>query len=104
MINRKHLELMGHVVVDSVPSGEAAIESARKHMPELILMDMRLEGKMNGIEAMMEIGKFCNAYVIYLTGNSEKEFKEQAMQTNMLAFCLKPIHLEELTGIINKIE
>lgn len=101
MINRKHLELMGHTVVDSVTNGLAAIESAKKHEPEVILMDMRLEGAMTGIEAMIEISKFSKAYVIYLTGNSESEFKDLTAKTNMLAFCVKPVHFEELKSILN---
>lgn len=104
MINRKHLELMGHEVVDSVTNGPDAIEAARKHQPDAILMDIRLEGPMTGIEAMLEISKFSNAYVIYLTGNSEMEFKETTSKTNMLAFCIKPIHFEELSDILNKIK
>jgi len=104
MINQKHLELMGHEIVDSVVSGEAAIEAVKKHNPEVILMDMRLEGSMSGVEAMIEISKFSNAYVIYLTGNSEEEFKNLTKKTNMLAFCVKPVHFEELKSILSKIE
>ena len=103
MINQKHLELMGHQVVDSVTSGEAAIEATKKHEPEVILMDMRLEGEMSGIEAMIEISKFSKAYVIYLTGNSESEFKDLTQKTNMLAFCVKPVHFEELKSILNSV-
>ncbi len=104
MINRKHLELMGHEVVDSVVSGEDAIEAARKYNPEVILMDMRLEGSMSGAEAMIEISKFSGAYVIYLTGNSEQEFNALTQKTNMLAFCVKPVHFEELKSILSNIE
>lgn len=100
MINQKHIELMGHQVVDSVTNGLDAIEAVKKHKPDVILMDVRLEGGMNGIEAMEEISKFSNAAVIYLTGNSEKEFKERASKTNMLAFCVKPVHFEELSEIL----
>jgi len=53
---------------------------------------------------MIEISKFSNAYVIYLTGNSEEEFKNLTKKTNMLAFCVKPVHFEELKSILSKIE
>lgn len=104
MINRKHIELMGHEVVDSVTNGLDAIEAVKEHQPDVILMDVRLEGPLSGVEAMEEISKFSNAAVIYLTGNSEKEFKERASKTNMLAFCVKPIHFEELSQILKKIK
>ena len=100
MINRKHIELMGYEVVDSVTNGLDAIEAVKKYNPDVVLMDVRLEGAMSGIEAMEEISKFSNAAVIYLTGNSEKEFKERASKTNMLAFCVKPVHFEELSEIL----
>ena len=96
MINRKYVELMGHTVVDAVTNGADAIESAKKHAPDIILMDLRLDGDMDGIDAMIEISKFCPAPAIYLTGNSDEENKNRASKTNMLAFCVKPIHFEQL--------
>lgn len=103
MINRKHLELMGHIVIGTATNGPDAIKAAKELQPEVILMDVRLNGPMTGIEAMLEISKFSNAYVIYLTGNTPKEFEEQTSKTNMLAFCSKPVHFEELSKILDKI-
>ncbi len=100
MINKKHLELMGHQVVASVTNGLDAIEAVRAHKPDVILMDVRLNQGMTGIEAMEEISKFSDVAVVYLTGNSEREFKERASKTNMLAFCIKPIHFEQLSEIL----
>ena len=96
MINRKYIELMGHTVVDAVTTGTDAIAAAKKHMPDIILMDLRLDGEMDGIEAMQEIAKFSGAPAIYLTGNSDEENKTRAAQTNMIAFCVKPVHFEQL--------
>jgi CheY-like chemotaxis protein len=103
MINRKYLEMMGHLVVDSVTNGPDAIEAVKKHMPDIILMDLRLDGQMDGIETMLEISKFSNASAIYLTGNSDEENKSRAQQTNMLAFCVKPVHFEQLQQLLGKI-
>lgn len=101
MMNRKYVEFMGHKVVDTVSTGKEAIEAARKHDPDVILMDLRLDGELDGIETMKEIGKFCGAHAIYLTGNSDEHNRARAGQTNLLAFCVKPVHFEELQLIFS---
>lgn len=103
MINRKYLELMGHKVVGSVTNGPDAIEAVKQHNPDVILMDLRLDGEMDGITAMEEIAKFSKVPAIYLTGNSDEENKTRATQTNMLAFCVKPVHFEQLQQLFLKI-
>ncbi|MDX1671136.1 MAG: response regulator [Balneolaceae bacterium] len=62
---------MGHEVVDKVSSGEEAVTAAIEQKPDLILMDIRLRGKMNGIEAVSKIRKQMQIPVIYLTGNTD---------------------------------
>jgi DNA-binding response OmpR family regulator len=102
MMNRKYIELMGHTVVDTVSTGMAAIEAARRHNPDVILMDLRLEGELDGIDTMKEIGKFSQARAIYLTGNSDQMNRARADQTNLLAFCVKPVHYEQLKMLLSK--
>ena len=102
MVNKRYVELLGHKVVQSVRTGLAAIEAVRKHNPDTILMDIRIEGEMDGIEAMEEIRKFSNVEVIYLTGNSEPITKIRAEQTNMLGFCVKPISIDDLKTILGE--
>ena len=104
MVNKKYVESLGHQVVQSVRTGLAAIEAAKKHHPDIILMDIRIEGEMDGIEAMQEIRKFSNAKVIYLTGNSEPATKERAEQTLMLAFCVKPISMDDLKTVLDQLK
>ena len=104
MINKKYVELLGHKVIQSVRTGLAAIEAAKKHNPDIILMDIRIEGDMDGIEAMEEIRKFSQAEVIYLTGNSEPASKARAEQTSMLAFCIKPISMDDLKVVLEQLK
>ncbi len=103
LINKKYVELMGYKVIASVITGLDAIAAVREHKPDVILMDIRLEGEMDGIDAMMEIAKFSTVPVIYLSGNSDIENKERAAKTNMLAFFVKPIHFEQLQELFSKI-
>lgn len=103
LVHRKYLEKIGCEIIDSVTNGEAAIMSALKNVPDFILMDIRLEGKMDGIEAMIEIQKKINIPVIYVTGNSEPSVLERAQATNMKGFLIKPLHIEGLKKIVDSL-
>jgi CheY-like chemotaxis protein len=103
MVNKKYIEIIGHKVVQCVRTGLDAIEAAKKHQPDVILMDIRIEGDMDGIEAMQEIRKFSQTNVIYLTGNSDPSTKQRAEQTNMLAFCIKPVSIDDLKAVLEKL-
>ncbi len=103
LINKKYVELMGHNVVAAVTNGIDAIKAVKDHSPDVILMDIRLDGTMDGIDAMNEIEKFSAVPVIYLSGNSDAENKARAAKTHMIAFCVKPIHLEQLQEFFTKI-
>ena len=46
---KQKLEKMGHIVVDMVDTGEQAVKSAQKYLPDIILMDIVLKGDMDGI-------------------------------------------------------
>lgn len=83
-------------------SGKAAIEMAEKINPDLIIMDIALQGEMDGIEAMQEIRKFSSAPVVYVTANSSSSHKKRAEETGYLDFLIKPIEIEELKTAINK--
>ncbi|MGZ3864916.1 MAG: response regulator [Bacteroidia bacterium] len=95
-MHKKILEKMGHKVVATVNCGEDAITAAKEHEPDIILMDLILKGRMDGVETMTTIGKFSPVPVIYLSGNSYEDYKERAAKTNMIAFCSKPVHIEGL--------
>jgi CheY-like chemotaxis protein len=102
LVNKKNLQLMGHTIVACVTNGPAAIEAVKIYKPDVILMDIRLDGEMNGIEAMRKISLFSDVPAIYLTGNSDEESRGQAATTNMIGFCVKPIHFGQLEAILKK--
>ena len=102
MVTKRQVESLGHKVVQSVRSGIDAINAAKIHNPDIILMDIRIVGTMDGIEAMEEIMKFSNAKAIYISGNSEPATKLRAQKTNMLAFCTKPMSMEDLKLVMEE--
>lgn len=92
MINK-----LGHNLVGKAASGDEAIELAKEHKPDIILMDIRLKGEMDGIEAVIEIKKHIKTAVIYLTGNSDKVNYDRAKATECVDLISKPFTIGELT-------
>jgi CheY-like chemotaxis protein len=104
IVQTKYLQKMGFEVVASVPDGITAIEAVKKYLPDVIIMDVRIEGPIDGIETMVEIQKFSQVPVIYSTGNSEPSIFKRAKETNIKGFLIKPINYSELEVIINNID
>ncbi|MDF2438719.1 MAG: putative sensor protein [Bacteroidota bacterium] len=96
----RSLQKKGYNIVASVPNGIAAIEAVKNHNPDLIVMDIRIDGDMDGIDTMLEIQKFSDVPVIYSTGNSEAAIMERAKLTNMKGFLIKPIDYNQLHKMI----
>lgn len=94
----KMVQNLGHNVLAKVTSGEDAISAAQEHRPDIILMDIRLQGEMDGIEAMSEIRERGeNIPVIYITGNSDESYRKRVEKMKPLDFLTKPITLGDLS-------
>ena len=83
------LESAGYGVADLVFSGEEAVRKAGELQPDLVLMDIKLEGEMDGIEAAGEIKKHFDIPVIYLTAYSDENTLERAKRTEPSGYVLK---------------
>jgi CheY-like chemotaxis protein len=91
LIHEKIVTQMGHEVIDKVASGEEAVDQALSLQPDIILMDIDLEGEMDGIEAAMIIQKKSDIPVIYITSNTNFRYKERLKNTDYIDFLAKPI-------------
>lgn len=89
--------------LNPVQSGEMAIKVALEKEPDLILMDIRIKGNMNGIEAARIIRKKLFVPIIFMTGYATAEIKEQALAVDLTDFVEKPLSLYSLKSIINRI-
>lgn len=87
---RETLEYLGYIVPALVASGEEAILQAEKLRPDLVLMDIRLEGKIDGIEASFEIQSRLNLPVVYLTANADRPTLERAKASQPFGYIVKP--------------
>lgn len=88
---------LGHEVMDKVVTGEEAVNLALEQKPDLILMDIRLRGEMDGIEAMAKIKQKANIPVIYITGNTDQVYRNRVEKSEYLAFLTKPVTINDLS-------
>lgn len=93
---RDCLEEMGYFVTSVLAYGEDAVERVGQDQPDLILMDIVLQGRMCGIEATYRIHSLWNIPVIFLTAYSDDEFFEKAKITEPFGYLVKPIDNREL--------
>ena len=97
----KMVTKLGHQVIGKVTTGEEAVDKVVQDTPDLILMDIRLQGEMDGIEAMQEIRKKTHIPVIYITGNTDAHNKERVKKSDYLAFLTKPVTMYDLDQSFN---
>ncbi len=96
----KRLTEAGYAIVTIVATGEAAIQAAGETQPDLILMDIRLKGEMDGIEAATQIRDRYNIPIIYLTAYADQNTLQRAKVTQPYGYILKPFETRELRSAI----
>lgn len=99
---RRRVGAMGHVVVGTVATGEAAISRAAELCPDLILMDIRLQTSVDGVTAVQEIRKRFDIPVVYLTAHADEATLQRAMSTEPSGYLLKPFEEQEVRDTIER--
>lgn len=94
------LRRMGYEITDIVDSGEAAIASVLAAQPDLILMDIMLQGDMDGVETVEKINDIASIPVVYLTAYADNETLKRAKATIPFGYILKPFKEKELQATI----
>ena len=97
---QKRLVRMGYDVSAVVASGEAALDSARKSPPGLVLMDIHIQGGMDGVETATLIRRRMDIPIVFLTAYSDENTLERAKATEPYAYVLKPFKDRELKTTI----
>jgi len=97
---RRQLRSIGYLVVGVVSSGADAIRLAGEHLPDLILMDIKLKGPMDGIETARTIQQQYEIPVIYLTAFADDDTLQRARQTLPLAYLIKPFVSSDLRAAL----
>ncbi len=90
------LKSLGYRLEAIVSSGEEAIEEATRARPDLVLMDIKLRGEVDGIEATTAIRADLDIPVVYLTAYADEDTLRRAKITEPYGYILKPFEEREL--------
>ncbi len=86
----------GYEVLEYVRRGDDAVRVAQESSPDLVIMDIELEGDIDGIEAAHMIAEDWDAAIIYLTAHAESDLFKRAQKTHPYGYLGKPIAPNEL--------
>lgn len=95
------LNRMGHSVVGAASEGEEAIRMARELKPDLVLMDIRLSGPMDGTEAARRIHEDTGASIVYLTAYAEVFLRDPSRMQAPGVCVSKPFSTAQLQAAID---
>jgi CheY-like chemotaxis protein len=93
---QSRLESFGYEVVGIAVSGEQAMRLAEESSPDLVLMDIQLRGRSDGIQVAEQLRAANRAGIIFLSAHSTEEMLKRAKLTEPLAYLLKPYQEREL--------
>lgn len=100
---RNILKKLGYLISAIAFSGEEAILKAEENPTDLILMDIGLKGRIDGIQAAKEIRRRNKIPIIFLSGFADDNTLKKAQEADPAAYLLKPINEEELKETIQRI-
>lgn len=86
---------LGYEIIGVVDNGQDAIDMAAEHLPDVVLMDIKLKGNISGIEASEVISELGIA-VVYLTANNDAETFNKSNIKGSYGFVSKPYEINKL--------
>jgi DNA-binding NarL/FixJ family response regulator len=95
------LQELGHEVVGSANRASAAIAEAERAHPDLVLMDIQLDGARDGIDAAHHIREEFGIHSLFTTGMSDQETYRRALKAQPLGYLQKPLGLSELKSVLD---
>lgn len=93
---RNILTRAGMLVVGAARSGPEGVEVAVQEKPDLVLMDIRMPGEYDGLEAARRILAEQSICVVLLTAFNEEGYREQARKLGACGYIIKPIDRDTL--------
>jgi YesN/AraC family two-component response regulator len=100
MYLQMQLKKLSYDVLKPIASGDIAIKIAKKEHPDIILMDIGLTGKLDGIQAAMEIQLFSDAHFIFMSGYQDEYIKDKVRLIKSSSYLTKPVGLKDIINII----
>jgi len=93
---QNRLKRLGYTASDIVPSGEEAVKIASETSPDLVLMDIMLSGKIDGVTAAEQIHSSLDIPIIYLTAYADEATLQRAKITEPYGYIVKPFKEKDL--------
>ncbi|MBU0992501.1 MAG: response regulator [Proteobacteria bacterium] len=90
------LESFGHVVCEIFPSGDEAVAAMEKSQPDLVIMDIKIKGGMDGIETAAVIRARYEVPIIFLTSFADDKLLKRAKATEPFDYIIKPYEGKQL--------
>ena len=97
---RDRLSHLGFSVIAAVDTAEEGIAIATRERPDLVLMDIRLKGEKDGVQAAKEIRQKVDVPIVYVTAYSDRLTVDRAQETEHDGYILKPFHRRDLQSTI----
>jgi len=92
---------LGHTVCGVASSGADAVKKATELRPELVLMDIKLRGDMDGVEAARQIRTGVDIAIVFLTAYSDRNTLQRVQAADSYGFIVKPFGEDELRTTID---
>lgn len=90
----------GYRVPATASSADEAVRKTEETAPDLVLMDIRLRGEGDGVDAACRIRSFSSVPIVYLTANTEEKTLERARNTGPKGFITKPFEEKTLLSAV----
>ena len=87
---RQELTKLGHTVAGMAATGEQALKLIEEVFPDIVLMDIHIQGEMDGIETAKRIPRYLHIPVVFLTAYSEDTTLKRAADTYPYGYLIKP--------------
>lgn len=100
LVTERLLVKLGHSIAGKAADGETAVAMVREQEPDVVLMDISLEGTMTGVEALKSIRSFSSVPVIILSGSSNRAVLDEVRKHRIEEFLVKPVTSDDLVGPI----
>lgn len=95
-IFKMFLSELGHELVGRCETGHQAIELCHQLKPEVVLMDIHLQGELDGIQTAEKLKAELDIPVIYISGDTSNVIIERAIVSNSYGYLVKPVNKKEL--------
>src|SRR5882672_9649771 len=98
---KERLSRLGFSIIAAVDTADEGIAIATREHPDLVLMDIRLKGEKDGVQAANEIRQQVDVPIVYLTAYSDLLTVDRVRASEHDGYILKPFHARELQSTID---